>query len=153
MKNKALVVKTEKDMAEVLVYRAEACGSCDSCSACDQKPQTQWVQNILHAKAGDSVYVEMKTEQFLGGLLKLYGLPLVLFFAGIAAAMIISAQFGKQNELIGLLGGFAGLGIYVVIARVMDRKIDPKTMIRMISFAQASNAQGSQITDSCCSTH
>lgn len=132
MKKTGIVVDTVDTKAKVLVYRSEACSNCDSCAACDQKPVTMEVENAFSAEMGDQVTLEISDSAFIRSTFMVYGLPLILFVAGIWFGTWFLERQGIQNELLALLFGLAGLFVSFLIGRLVDKRIASDEMIVMI---------------------
>nr|WP_072514237.1 SoxR reducing system RseC family protein [Ndongobacter massiliensis] len=135
MITKGLVVNTEKDRCEVLVFREEACGSCASCGeGCSaSRPTKYWIANALDAELGDEVTLEVENRRFFFSIFHLYVLPLLLFLGGILGTAQLLVAMHVQSELLAFLGGLVGLGIYSVIARLTNRKVAERMQVRMIA--------------------
>lgn len=140
MQTKGLVIQTKDDKSEILVYRAEACGSCEACGACGVKPQKMWIDNTLNAEEGDFVVLEMNNKKFFSSVAKLYLLPLVLFVLGILISYYIMEKMGNVNEIYAFLGGLAGLGIFFIIARILDAKVEKEPLVSMVRIVPLTDA-------------
>lgn len=85
-------------MAEIEVTRRSACGhDCAKCGGCGGlETQTLYVtaRNRAEAQVGERVLIEGETGQVLGIAVLVYLLPVVLFFAGYAAAGAMGAGSG-----------------------------------------------------------
>lgn len=135
MLSKALVTKVKANRAEIMVMRSEACGSCNACNACHAKPGLHTIDNIISAKEGDFVIVEMEDKVFFKNIAWLYLLPLLLFVGGIWISDYLLAKIKINNEAYSLLGGFVGIFIFWVIIRFINKKKESQDMMRMIRIA------------------
>lgn len=92
-------------MAEIEVTRRSACGhDCAKCGGCGGlETQTLYVtaRNRAEAQVGERVLIEGETGQVLGIAVLVYLLPVVLFFAGYAAA----GAMGAGSDTAALSGG------------------------------------------------
>lgn len=122
MKNRAVVTKCEGRQCEIMVLRAEACGSCHACNACHAEPSYYRVENTLHVEEGDWIMVEMEDKQFFRRVGLVYVLPLLFFLGGLLLSLFVQQRLGKVNELLGVLVGFLGLALYSVVIRPLDKK-------------------------------
>lgn len=135
MINQGLIAENKADQSKVLVFREEACGSCASCGACKTKPKMIWLDNSLGAKPGDMVVLEMDNKQFFRSAFLLFGLPLILFIAGILISHFVQlGQTGTSNDMVSFLGGLVGLFIYWLVARKLDSG-DVKDKVKMVRIA------------------
>ncbi|MDY3052306.1 MAG: SoxR reducing system RseC family protein [Ndongobacter sp.] len=133
MLNKGIVIQRAGSRCEVLVYRTEACGSCSSCGACDAKPTQYWIDNPLDAQPGDEVTLEMENKRFFASIFLLYGLPLILFFVGMLFTYFVLLGGATDREPLALVGGLAGLALYYLAARVLDRRHETRDLVQMIA--------------------
>lgn len=145
MKNKAFVTKCEGNQCEIMVMRAEACGSCQACNACHAKPSSYRIENTLGVAEGDWVMVEMENKQFFRRVGLLYVLPLVFFLGGLLISLFIQQRIGKGNELWSVLAGFLGLVLYSFIIRPVDKKEGNIPAMHMLYRTGALEQ-----TDDCC---
>lgn len=122
MKNRALVTKCEGEQCEIMVLRAEACGSCHACNACHAEPSCYRVENTLHVEKGDWIMVEMEDKQFFRRVGLVYILPLLFFLGGLLLSLFVQQRLGKVNELLSVLIGFLSLVLYSIIIRPLDKK-------------------------------
>ncbi|WP_162523455.1 SoxR reducing system RseC family protein [Calorimonas adulescens] len=124
MLERARVVKTNGNIAKIVVVRSEMCGSCHACPVSRGEDFFLDVYNEAGAKEGDEVEVEMENNGFLSASLILYGIPLVAFFVGIFVGYFISPYLGfdKPNEIIGAVFGFT----FTIISYVVIRFFEPR---------------------------
>ena len=105
-------------MALITGERASTCGSCAGNSSCstlgawNQRTLELLVYNDLGAKVGDEVVVEVADSLVLKSAYRLYGLPMLLFFAAGILAYITSQYFGMGNP--DLWAALSGLGAVLV---------------------------------------
>ena len=108
-------------MALITGERASTCGSCAGKSSCstlgawNQRTLELLVYNDLGAKVGDEVVVEVADSLVLKSAYRLYGLPMLLFFAAGILAYVMSHYLGiGQPDLWAALSGLvAVLGYYL----------------------------------------
>ncbi len=106
-----------------LVYciRESACsGDCHHCSGCGAVQQTMvfTARNPIGAKPGDLVVVSSKSGPVLAGAAVLYVLPLLLFFVGYLAGVLL----WQKGALTGLAAFAAGIALTVLYDRKVARK-------------------------------
>lgn len=98
MKNRALVTKCEGEQCEIMVLRAEACGSCHACNACHAEPSCYRVENTLRVEKGDWIMVEMEDKQFFRRVGLVYILPLLFFSRWSFAEPFCATAFGQGKR-------------------------------------------------------
>ena len=79
--------------AQVLHMRQSACsGDCHKCSGCGaaQESMLLTVYNPIGAQAGDMVVISSNSGPVLAAAAVLYLLPLILFFLGYLAEMVVN---------------------------------------------------------------
>jgi len=118
-------------MAKVLV-EAEG-GVCDHCEkeACDinvRGVETEAV-NLIRAKVGQKVKVDMKTYTYLKGTLILFVLPvLALLLGAIFGEVYLPAYFqGADHDLLSATGGFLLFLVSLVFVKLLSGRMEKKT--------------------------
>lgn len=107
--------------ALVLCVRESACsGDCHKCSGCGAAKETiaLTARNPIGAGVGDLVNLHSETGPVLKAAMVLYMMPLVLFFAGYAAAAALN--------LSGALFGCLAFVFSVVLIVAYDRRMAKK---------------------------
>jgi len=108
-------------MALITGQRASTCGSCAGKSSCstlgawNQRTLELLVYNDIGAKVGDEVVIEVPDSLVLKSAYRLYGLPMLLFFAAGILAYVTSQHFsmGKPDLWAALSGLGAVLAYYL----------------------------------------
>lgn len=118
--------------AQVLCIRESACsGDCHKCSGCGAAKESILLtaDNAIGAGVGDLVTVRSETAPVLKAAAVLYMMPLVLFFAGYAAAAAL--------DLSGALWGGAAFALSVLLIVAYDRRLakKDKTIYTITGFA------------------
>lgn len=113
------VISVKGELVDLEVKRMSACGtSCDSChSSCEQKSEYITLPNLVNAKVGDYVEIHSDTSFILISMLKVYGIPLVLFIG----AIVIATSQGF-TQLFSLLIGILSFILSFFILRIIDSK-------------------------------
>jgi sigma-E factor negative regulatory protein RseC len=132
MRNIGIVKSVEGNMAKVFVGAGLGC--CDSCQSysCDLEAtrgiETEAV-NLVHAKVGQKVTVDMKALAFLERVLVLYVLPVVALLTGaVLGRAYLPAYFtGTIPDVLSAAGGFSMFLISLLTAGVYSRKMKKKT--------------------------
>lgn len=118
--------------AQVLCIRESACsGDCHKCSGCGAAKESILLtaDNAIGAGVGDLVTVRSETAPVLKAAAVLYMMPLVLFFAGYAAAAAL--------DLSGALWGGAAFALSILLIVAYDRRLakKDKTIYTITGFA------------------
>ena len=106
----AIVLKTEGNLAWVEARESGTCGSCGSggCSTrrladlFGRRERAFPVDNVLHAAAGERVVIGIPSGALWKSAFRLYGLPLLLLFAGGFAGQYLG---GDPGAVMGAAGG------------------------------------------------
>lgn len=118
MEQTVVVVSVDGDEALVRGQRASACGSCAGKSSCStlgswvERMVEMRVQNPVDARIGDTVVVAVQEGVLLRAALRLYGLPMLAFFAfGMFFLKIASMLHASAPDLWAVAGGMTGLAM------------------------------------------
>jgi len=119
MEQAVIVMELSGDEALVRGRRATACGSCAGKSSCGTLGS--WVErfaemrvlNPLGAKVGDEVTIEVPDGEFLRAALRLYGAPMLGFFAAGFSMRALAFATGLASPEFWAAGG-ALLGMAAV---------------------------------------
>ena len=91
MREKAIVVASKKQDAQVAIRRTSVCDGCRGCSVGKEgKPLRVWAKNPINAKVGQVVEIELRAKTFLSATLIAYGLPLLAFLIGVGFGYKVS---------------------------------------------------------------
>ena len=132
MTNIGIVKSVEGNMAKVFVGAGPGC--CESCQrdSCDIETtrgiETEAI-NLVHAKVGQKVRIDMKALTFLKEVLVLYVLPIVALLTGaVLGRSYLPAYFrGTSPDVLSAAGGFFLFLISLLTARLYSRKMEKKT--------------------------
>lgn len=118
MRQTGIVCEIHGREAIVSGERASSCGSCAGKSACstlgawNAKQMYLPVQNDIGAEVGDVVEIEVPDGVVLGSAFRLYGLPMLLFFAAGGIAYFIAGKVGANGDLMAALSGIGAVVAY-----------------------------------------
>ncbi len=118
MREKAIVVASKRDRAQVEIIRTSACDGCRGCSVGKEgKPIRVWAKNPISAKIGQVVEIELNASTFLSAALIVYGVPLLAFLAGIGFGYKVSESLKiTSTEPFAILTGLgAMLAVFLII--------------------------------------
>ena len=132
MTNIGIVKSVEGNMAKVFVGAAHGC--CETCqtASCEisttRGHETEAI-NLVQAKVGQKVRIDMKALKFLKGVLVLYALPIVALLTGtILGRAYLPAYFrGTSPDVLSAAGGSFLFLISLLTARFFPRKMEKKT--------------------------
>ena len=126
MTDNGLVIKTEKDLAEVEVDCLEGCQGCSAKSLCLGNKQNKGrlsVKNPLHAHPGDQVRIQIPEDRYSRALILLFGGLLAAVLLGMGGGYVGASVFSLPATLASLIGLAAGLVIGgSVLFRIFRRK-------------------------------
>lgn len=130
MKQTGVVVRLEGDKAQVKLQRHTACGDCGACHVSkSQLEVTCTAENLLGAKPGDFVEVDMENMDFLSAVAVIYILPLIALMIGVFAGYYAALAIGfteYTSQGVGAVLGLLGAGLAYLGIRMNEDKI--KTM-------------------------
>jgi len=129
MRETAVVLKTDKNIALVELKRKSACGeNCAVCKGtCNAPIHRAKVINEVGAKAGDKVYLEAESSRVLKGALFVYMMPVLLMIA----LYIIAESITKSSETACVISVIS-LVISGAMVMIFDKHLAPKTKITQI---------------------
>ena len=126
MKEIALVTEIlSEDRAKVQVSRSTACENCASkCMVSEKNLVVEAeVENIKGKTVGEKVMVEMELKGLLSASVIMYGIPLVMFFAGcFLGYYAIAGLIGISNDICAFLTGCVFLAVTYYFIRFFDKK-------------------------------
>ncbi len=117
------IVKEVKDgIAQIILNESGSCSSCAAKAVCKSGEDEQKIlpaRDTLGVHPGDKVRIAINGRNILTAAFLLYGLPLVLFLAGIFFGI---KYFVHQKELWGTVLGFVLIAVYAVILNIFSNK-------------------------------
>ena len=109
------VTELNGNKAKVVFTRSKACGDCHACVSFGSDQAETELANMLGAKVGDRVSIELHSGSVFTASLIMYGIPLVALLAGVLIGSFISDLFTAVF----------GIGA-AVIAFLIIRLFEPK---------------------------
>jgi len=129
MEKECTVLRVEKDRAELMTLRPEACKNCsESCSQCGTAV-TFWVENTLNAKSGDRVLVWDSSSRFLVVCAILFFLPIVLS----VAALLIATAYCSEITAVFVTATVFVLSFALSVLYLRRKKWDMVSMKAVLS--------------------
>jgi len=122
MKKVGVVIAVEQDEVVIRSQRESSCGSCAGKSACgtlgswdikkkDKNDYDIRLPNILHAKQGDVVTVEVPDQLILTASMTFYGYPVLAFLIVGGFAFSFGESMGLSGDLFSAIGGLLGASL------------------------------------------
>ncbi|KXS42897.1 MULTISPECIES: SoxR reducing system RseC family protein [unclassified Candidatus Frackibacter] len=118
MREYAEVKEVDNGLATVEIKRAASCDKCGKCSEENKDLQVK-AKNIIGAKPGQLVVIELEDKNLLGAVFIVYLLPLINLFVGYFAGSWLSNNYGFGNA--DLVGGVTGI-LFLVLSFVFVRQ-------------------------------
>ena len=135
MKQQAVITEIKSEtVATVTVLRKSACSACSARHACGSAKKTEsTVNNKIGAKIGDTVEIEVPSENVLG-------YSALVFLAPVFLALILYLIFSRMSETYGIIGAVAGFILPFTVAFFVSKanaeKIRP-TVTAILGGTQA----------------
>ena len=151
IEEQARVAAVRQDLAEIVVEKQSACGSCAAKSGCGTSLLSAWLpkrqmvirlKNEIGARPGDRVVVGLDEAQLQRGSLLLYALPLAGLILGALAGEALFPFFGLSAELGAVLTGLCGIIAALAFVRhsSMSRLGDGDGGIRLLRVVGVSQS-------------
>lgn len=103
-------------MATIEYVRPDTCAKC---GACQSMNKTGSIELKCDCVPGDWVRIVMPERNFMGAMAIAYGLPLVLFLAGLALGYVLSGK----SEGWALIGSLIGIGVSLILLKINEKRI------------------------------
>lgn len=124
METIGIVVATEGQFAQVKTTRHASCNRCGACGlGVTGSDVVVNANNVIGAKAGDQVILEMRTDHVMKAAFYGYIIPLLFFVIGIVAGHLLTRMINPeaQTAVPAIIGGFGLLCLSYVFLRYYDR--------------------------------
>ena len=115
-------VKTYNEKTGVAMIEYVRPDACAKCGACQSLNKTGSIELKCDCEAGDWVRIVMPEKNFMGAMGIAYGIPLVLFLAGLALGYMLSGH----SEGWALAGSFIGLAVSLICLKINEKRIAGK---------------------------
>ena len=137
MRQTGKVIETKGKKAIVRFVRSDACGHCNACFHLGSNEADIDIDNVLGAKAGDMVGIEMHGKSVLRASLILYGIPLI--------ALLVGAYLGSlQGDLYAALGGVLFAAGAFFILRALEPKFSWMTVFKRRTVEKLEQLEASE---------
>ncbi len=143
-----VVESLKGQIAVVNLTRSTACGDCGACQMGKENLERQVeALNLVNAKVGDFVTMEMEDSKVLKAAFMVYIIPLIILVAGIFGTMFVLQMFqiSKNAELYGFLVGLVGMSISFMRIKKRDKKLAERGEM-MITIVKINEEESSSCT-------
>jgi positive regulator of sigma E activity len=120
MEETGKVIKTNGDLATVLIELPQSCGSCEFSNFCriDKNGREIVCRNKSGAEVGDIVQLDMKKRNLFVATVLNFVVPLFFLICGV----IIGKKVWRK-DLAGFLLGMSSIALYFLIFLFIDKRI------------------------------
>lgn len=125
MRETAVVMSVADNKAIVSVQRSTACANCGAKCMIGKDNLTvkAEVDNIMGAKPGDTVNVELEFSSVLSASFIAYGIPFAAFILGcIFGFYVLSRYINISRDILALLSGLILIAGSYLLIRYLDKK-------------------------------
>jgi sigma-E factor negative regulatory protein RseC len=131
MRDQGIVFKVDNNLAWIEFSSSAACAQCGICRPGASGKMAVEAENLLGAKVGEKVEVEISPVITTLFPLIAFGVPVILFFIGLALGSLISESGGIILGLLSLVLGF-------VIVKAIDKYVAgrKKFIVRIIRIVK-----------------
>lgn len=140
MQQQATVIAVHDGRAQVRAGRLSACGGCAGKASCSTLGSWQAryseveVENVLSARVGDVVVLEVPDRLMLTAMFRLYGVPMIAFVVAGVLFRSLAIQAGwPQPDLLAVGAGVVAVALsYLWAGRADTRKRIEVRMLEVI---------------------
>ena len=120
MKEEGFVKSVSGELCEVIVKRKSACGeNCASCKAgCEAKEHLCIAKNLVGAKVGDKVFLEMDSKKVLKSAFLVYILPILAFLT----VFVVAGEQGLNESMSALCAAGGSVIAFLCVSMYAKRK-------------------------------
>ena len=136
MQEKGIVIESAGGRAQVRIERSESCEGCHGCLYSDAGHfMVADVIDRVGTSPGDVVRIETEGASPVRASLLLFGVPLILLFAGYAAGAALASLVGapQASQGIGIAGAAvffaASFGVLALVSRRRSAGAAPRSVI------------------------
>ena len=124
------VIDCDDNIAKVKVVKKSACNKCDkpcplsSTETHEKKEMVFQLQNIIRAKKGDQVIIEMENRSLVISSLLMYLIPIINMILGYFIGRWVGVSYNIFTaEISGIIGTMVFLFISYLVLRYIDSKL------------------------------
>ena len=129
------VVKIKGDQAFIEVERSSACAECGLQEAEEMTTGGKVVFeafNMIQAKVGDRVKVQVQTAAYMKATIYVYGIPVLLMVIGAIFGMYIAGALDRSSDAMSALLGIGGLLLGIFILFLLRKKGNAKKYVPVV---------------------
>jgi sigma-E factor negative regulatory protein RseC len=123
MREEGIVVAVNGNIAKVAVESGEHCSHCNLCAAGSEGQRLIEAENTASASPKDRVSIEVRPGQIVKTSLIIYVVPLLALIGGVIVGNMLADLTATDEDLLGIICGFAALGIALLGVKSYDRHI------------------------------
>lgn len=132
IEEQARVERVEGNIAEIIIEKQSACGSCSAKTGCGTSLIATWfgrrqlrlrLDNVIDAKPGDTVMLGMDESNLQRSSLLLYAVPLAGLLGGAIVGERVFLYLGWPAELGAVLSGLLGVTAALKFVRYRSAKM------------------------------
>jgi sigma-E factor negative regulatory protein RseC len=131
-----IVVQADGVMAKVSVQKRGACEGCTVRGVCETSDDGMEIEalNPVHAQTGQKVKVSIKAQTYLKGTLVVYGLPLIVFIAGVIIGKHIGESYVKtvSSDFVSFIVGFSAFALSFILIKIWSKKAEKKVAYKPV---------------------
>ena len=136
MKQQAVITEIKNDtVATITVLRKSACSACSARHACGSAKKTvSTVNNKIGAKVGDTVEIEVPSENVLG-------YSALVFLAPVFLALILYMILAPKGEIYGIIGAAVGFVLPFTVAFFVSKANAEKVRPTVTAILEGTHAE------------
>lgn len=143
MKEIGRILEINNGMAKILITRHTACGDCGACQVGrDNLNMILTAENIIQGEPGDTVEIELQTENFLYASFIMYGIPLLGLIIGLTGAYYGAKTLNYDDNYAQVLGAVVGLSLLALSylgIRLKESKIKTMNKFKPVIVRKVNN--------------
>jgi sigma-E factor negative regulatory protein RseC len=125
-----IVLAVQDDMAKVKVARHSSCENCGACPG--NMAAVLDARNIVHARPGQRVVVEIKQVNMLQAAFVVYMLPLIAIFGGVTVGSYLADYLAFAAMPFQFGGGLVGFLAAILYIRFFDRSASKNSTMQPV---------------------
>lgn len=124
MIEKGIIIETYKQVAKVQFDKSIACVHCKARCIESKGSMIAEAQNLIGAKVGDNVRLELNSKLALKAILIVLGFPLLMLFLGVITAnFLISKIYKIENQIISISAGILLFLLAFIPVKIFEKRM------------------------------
>ncbi|GIM29691.1 hypothetical protein CPJCM30710_23570 [Clostridium polyendosporum] len=124
-----IVIEVIGHIAKVKISRHSECKNCGACPGGDQAIVLE-AQNLIGAKLGQRVFIEIKTTNVLKAAFVVYIIPLIAIFLGAICGGWLARKNIQLVQVLQIAGGIIAFVIAVLFIKFFDKSTNNNKKIQ-----------------------